>query len=144
MSTLDLDSKECVLCQMDIPYLNDFITTNHISLARKVSEDQLYNTMAKLLEDNKLLLEGQHGIEIPSITAQELKNHFTEHEISLVTVIMHDLRNIRKLQNALISQKKTPSTINSYLRLSKQAISIINKLDKIDTFKRIAPVYKFD
>ena len=27
---------------------------------------------------------------------------------------------------------------------SREAISLMNKLDKIDTFKSIAPVYKFD
>ena len=113
-------------------------------MARKVSEDQLYITMANLLKTNKALLEGQHGIDIPSITAEQLKVHFTKHEISMVTVIMNDLRNVRSLQNAIISQKQTPSTINSYLRLSRQAISLMNKLDKIDTFKSVTPIYKFD
>ena len=143
MATLDLDA-ECILCQLEIPILNDFISKNHISLARKVSEDQLYTTMEKILKENKNLLERQHSTKIPNITAEELKIHFTEHQISLVTVIMNDLRNIRKLQKSLTAHKQTPSTINSYLRLSKQAISIMNKLDKIDTFKSIAPVYKFD
>ena len=144
MTTLDLDKKECVLCQMNIPYLNDFLSKNHTSLARKVSEDQLYITMANLLKTNKALLEGQHGIDIPSITDEQLKVHFTKHEISMVTVIMNDLRNVRSLQNAIISQKQTPSTINSYLRLSRQAISLMNKLDKIDTFKSVTPIYKFN
>ena len=54
-------------------YLNDFLSKNHISLARKVSRINCI-TMANF-EDNKALLEGQHGIDIPSITAEQLKVH---------------------------------------------------------------------
>ncbi len=144
MATLDLDSKKCVLCQLQIPILNEFIANNHVSLARKVSEEQLYVTMATLLDENKTLLERQHSTKIPTISAYELQSHFTEHEISMVSLLMDDLRSIRKFQKTLTAREQTPSTINSYLRLSKQSISLMNKLDKIDTFKSIGPVYKFD
>ena len=138
METLNLDDTECQICTMNIPVLNDFLEKNHISLARKCSEHHLYDLMARLLKNHQFK-------NMPEISAAQLKTHFTEHHVSMVTVIMQDIRRIRTMQQQLSLQKQNPSVINAYLRLSRQSVSLLNKLNKIDSFKQIQQdIYQFD
>ena len=57
--TLDLDEKKCVLCENNIPYLNDFLEQHFSGLSQKLSENALFETMHKLLLENQKLLKSQ-------------------------------------------------------------------------------------
>ena len=74
---IDLDKEACVLCQYNVPVLNNFLDTTFDSLVRKCTIDQLYDEMEKAIKINKSLLVSQ-GIQTPEITALQLKIHFTE------------------------------------------------------------------
>ena len=67
--TLNLD-KSCVLCDIHIPYLNEFLNQHFSTLSQKLSEQNLFKTMHELLQQNKLLLESQ-GNEAPDISIEE-------------------------------------------------------------------------
>jgi hypothetical protein len=140
---LDLDSKEtpCPICKFDVPYLSEFISVNHGRLAKRLSIDILYKTMFQLVEDNRRNLERQ-GKTVPIITEDDIRTHYTQHEISLASVLVEDLRAVRKLQRRLLEQKSPP--IAQVLQLSRTSISLLNKLDKIKSIPIAQAVYKYD
>ena len=139
--TLNLD-KSCVLCDIHIPYLNEFLNHHFSTLSQKLSEQNLFKTMHELLQQNKLLLESQ-GNEAPDISIEELRIHFTIHEPKLELIIKRDVLNIEKLQKNLLKQDPIPSVINSYIRISKHKCLLLKKLQSLQTTKNKYKPYKF-
>ncbi len=97
--------------------------------------------MYQLVEDNRRNLERQ-GKTVPIITEDDIRTHYTQHEISLASVLVEDLRAVRKLQRRLLEQKSPP--IAQVLQLSRTSISLLNKLDKIKSIPIAQAVYKYD
>ena len=97
--------------------------------------------MYQLVEDNRKNLERQ-GKTVPIITEDDIRTHYTQHEISLASVLVEDLRAVRKLQRRLLEQKSPP--IAQVLQLSRTSISLLNKLEKIKTVPITQAVYKYD
>ena len=75
--TLDLDKQKCILCEHNIPYLNDFLEQHFTQLSQKLSEEALFATMHKILIENEKLLTSQQR-SVPDISLADLKNHFTK------------------------------------------------------------------
>ena len=88
--TLDLDEKKCVLCENNIPYLNDFLEQHFTQLSQKLSEEALFATMHKILIENQKLLKAQQR-SVPAITLADLKKHFKIHEPKLELIIKQDI-----------------------------------------------------
>jgi hypothetical protein len=140
--TLDLDEKKCVLCENNIPYLNDFLEQHFSGLSQKLSENALFETMHKLLLENQKLLKSQ-DLQVPAITLEDLKKHFTKCQPRVELIIKRDIQNITKLQDSLLIQKSTPSVVNSYIRISNHKCLLLNKLKNIQTVQNKFQPYKF-
>jgi hypothetical protein len=141
MLDLDAKPKPCPICQYDIPYLSQFISVNHARLAKRLSKDVLYQTMHQLVEENRKSLERQ-GKEVPVVTENDIREHYTKHEISMASVLVEDLRAVRELQRKLLEQKSPP--ISQVLQLSRTSVSILNKLEKMKMIPIAQAVYKYN
>jgi hypothetical protein len=97
--------------------------------------------MYQLVEENRKNLERQ-GKSVPKITEDDIRTHYTKHEISLASVLVEDLRAVRLLQRKLLQQKSPP--IAQVLQLSRTSVTLLNKLDKIKTIPIAQAVYKYD
>ena len=139
---LDLDAKKpCPICTYNVSYLSEFISQNHARLAKRLSKDALYTTMHQLVEENRIMLERQ-GKTVPKITEDDIRKHYTLHEISLATVLVEDLRAVRELQRKLLEQKSPP--IGQVLQLSRTSVSLLSKLDKIKSVPIAQGIYKYN
>ena len=140
---IDLDKEACVLCQYNVPVLNNFLDTTFDSLVRKCTIDQLYDEMEKAIKINKSLLVSQ-GIQTPEITALQLKIHFTEHQLVLSHNLASDANDIRRMQQKLLSKELSSADIKLYMQLSTKKMALISRLDKIQSRTAKLKPYSFD
>ena len=138
---LDLDAKPCVICTFSIPYLTEFISKKHAELSKRLSSDVLYQTIHALVIRNRDSLKRQRKFA-PEISEEDIKRHYTEHEISLASVLVEDLRAVRKLQSQLLKQPNPP--ISQVLQLSRTSVQLLKRLDEIKILPTESSVYKFE
>ena len=144
MDIIDLDKNtSCILCSLDYQYLDKLILTHFTRLAPKLTKEALYSTLHQFIESNKKRLEMQ-GISVPNITADDLQNHYEYHQVSLVRALIAEIRQIQQLQEDILNGKSDEKQIAIYLRLSNHRITLIKKLEGLETPHLKIEPYKYD
>ena len=121
---------QCVLCKYHYPEVNKFINTTYIDIVKNCDEKEVYHILYEALERRRSALQNQ-DMHCPYVSVDDIKTHFTEHQLLLAHVLKTEASNIRKLQIELMQKLMNNKDISLYMKLSTKLLALVTKLDKI-------------
>ena len=131
--SIDLDAKDCVLCNLKYAHLDKFIGSHYKKLVPRISQDCLYKTLYQYLESNRLELKAQ-GVEVPILTEEDITIHFEYHYITFERVLVKQIREAQRLEERVLNQigkNLNEKSVNLYIKLSNHRVNLIQKLQGI-------------
>jgi hypothetical protein len=123
---------QCVLCKYHYPEVNKFINTTYIDIVKNCDEKEVYHILYEALERRRSALQNQ-DMHCPYVSVDDIKTHFTEHQLLLAHVLKTEASNIRKLQSELMQKFMNNKDISLYMKLSTKLLALVTKLDKIES-----------
>ena len=121
---------QCVLCKYRYPEVNKFINTTYIDIIKNCDEKKVYHILYEALERRRSALQNQ-DMHCPYVSVDDIKTHFTEHQLLLAHVLKTEASNIRKLQS--MQKFMNNKDISLYMKLSTKLLALVTKLDKIES-----------